>query len=143
VKSKIDLESMRIGQVAKRTGVGIETIRFYEREGLINKPGRLESGYRQFSEEAVKRIYFIRRAKELGFSLKEIRELLALRVSSKATCGQVKLKTDAKIKEIEIKIKDLQRVGKSLLELSEACSNNNASVADCPILDCFETGGCK
>src|SRR5215831_2760069 len=87
---------MTIGQVAKLSGVGVETIRFYEREGLLNKPKRKESGYRLFEAEVVTRIKFIKRAKQLGFSLKEIRELLSLRVDSRASATEVKKRVDSK-----------------------------------------------
>src|SRR5215475_7493814 len=92
---------MTIGQVAKLSGVGVETIRFYEREGLLNKPKRKESGYRMFDSEVVSRIQFIKRVKELGFSLKEIRELLFLRVDSRATGKEVKKRVDSKIDQID------------------------------------------
>ncbi len=78
-----------IGEVAKRSGLGLETIRFYERKGLIEEPPRTDSGYRQFPEDVVARIRFIRRAKELGFKLSEISELLSLRVDPDTTCADV------------------------------------------------------
>ncbi len=80
------MKPLTIGKVASRAGIGIETIRFYEREGLIAEPPRRESGYRQYPEVAVSRLRFIRHAKELGFSLKEIKELFALRVDPETTC---------------------------------------------------------
>ncbi len=79
------MEILSIGQVARRAGVGVETVRFYEREGLLEEPPRRASGYRQYSEQVVKRLHFIKRAKQLGFSLKEISELLLLRVASLCT----------------------------------------------------------
>ncbi len=84
------MKSMTIGQVAKQTGVGIETIRFYERRGLIDEPPRRDSGYRQYSEDVIARLEFIKRAKELGFSLKEINELFSLRVDHDTSCGDVR-----------------------------------------------------
>ena len=95
---------MTIGRVAKLAGVGVETIRFYEREGLLNKPKRKASGYRMFDSEVVSRILFIKKVKDLGFSLKEIRELLFLRVDSKATAGEVKKRVDSKIDQIDQRI---------------------------------------
>jgi DNA-binding transcriptional MerR regulator len=80
------MDMLSIGQVARRAGVGVETIRFYEREGLLEEPPRRASGYRQYSEQVVKRIHFIKRAQKLGFPLKEITELLMLRVD-----GQTRL----------------------------------------------------
>src|SRR5678810_354098 len=95
---------MTIGLVAKLAGVGVETIRFYEREGLLNKPKRKESGYRMFGPEVVNRIKFIKSVKELGFSLKEIRELLFLRVDSRSTATEVKKRVDSKIDQIDQRI---------------------------------------
>ena len=95
---------MTIGQVARQAGVGVETIRFYEREGIIDEPPRRDSGYRQYSQDVVKRILFIKRAKELGFSLKETQELLTLRVDPESTCADVKRQTDAKIVDVERRI---------------------------------------
>src|SRR6185436_5745623 len=100
---------MTIGQVAKLAGVGVETIRFYEREGLLNKPKRKQSGYRLFGPEVVRRIRFIKSVKELGFSLKEIRELLFLRVDSKGTAAEVKKRVDSKIEQIDRRIYDLKK----------------------------------
>ena len=96
--------SLTIGQLARRAGVGVETVRFYEREGLISEPPRRPSGYRDYPLEAVSRIVFIRRAKKLGFSLKEISELLGLRVRPRRNCAQVKQNADAKIDDIDAKI---------------------------------------
>ena len=83
------MESITIGKVAKGAAVGVETVRFYEREGLIERPPRRDSGYRAYPAGTVDRVRFIKRAKELGFSLKEIKELMALRIAPGATCGQV------------------------------------------------------
>jgi MerR family transcriptional regulator, copper efflux regulator len=99
--------SMTIGKVAKGTNVGIETVRFYEREGLIEKSPRRDSGYRAYPADTVDRLRFIKRAKELGFSLKEIKELLALRIAPGTTCGQIKKRAEAKIEDIEDKISNL------------------------------------
>ena len=85
-----DCMPLTIGQVAQSADVGIQTERFYERKGLINEPPRSDSGYRQYSQEVISRLRFIRRAKELGFSLKEISELLSLRVDAQTTCADVK-----------------------------------------------------
>src|SRR6266700_6790319 len=85
-----EMATLSIGQVARKAGVGVETVRFYEREGLLEEPPRRTSGYRQYSEEVVKRIGFIKRAQKLGFSLKEITELLLLRVDAQTSCDEVK-----------------------------------------------------
>jgi MerR family copper efflux transcriptional regulator len=133
------LKSMTIGQVANLAGVGVETIRFYEREGLLNKPKRRQSGYRVFTIEVVGRIQFIKKAKQLGFSLKEIRDLLSLRVDSRATSADVKKRVDAKIIEIDERLTDLKRMRGALTQLSKACVGKGP-VSDCPILDALESG---
>ena len=102
------METLTIGQLAKDAGVNIETIRYYERRGLIPEPPRRKSGYRQYGSDFVLRIQFIKRAQELGFSLNEIDELLALRVDSGTACSEVKHHAEAKIADIEGKIKTLQ-----------------------------------
>lgn len=130
---------MTIGQVSRRAGVGIETVRFYEREGLLEQPTRKESGYRQYKDEAVARLRFIRRAKELGFSLKEIRELLALRIDPATTCAEVRKAAEAKIADVEEKIRALQRIKHALKKLTVACSGRGP-VSECPILDAIDSG---
>src|SRR5919106_6046 len=101
---------MTIGQVAKHAGVGVETVRFYERRGLLDAPPRRASGYRQYSPDVVRRIQFIKRAKDLGFSLREICELLSLRVDPDTTCDEVKQRAEAKIADIKTKLRDLRRM---------------------------------
>lgn len=131
------MKAMTIGQVAREAGVGVETIRFYERVGLLEEPPRRQSGYRQYSSDAVKRIRFIKRAKELGFSLKEIKELLYLRVDTSTSCGAVKRRAEAKISDIERKVQDLQRMKRALVKLAAACSGRGP-ISECPILDALE-----
>ena len=92
---------MTIGLVARRAGVGVETVRFYERQGLIEEPPRRPSGYREYDDEVVSRLGFIRRAKELGFTLKEIKELLSLRRDPSTPAADVKRRAEAKIADIE------------------------------------------
>ncbi len=129
--------SLTIGKVAGLAGVGVETIRFYEREGLIPKPPRKESGYRQYPEEAVVRIRFIKRAKDLGFSLKEIREILSLRISSEVTCEDIRVRAEAKISDIEKKIGTLTKMKRALTKLTSACMGE-VPVSRCPILEALE-----
>ncbi len=131
------MEYLTIGRLAKKTGVGIDTIRYYERQGLIPEPRRKESGYRQYSDEMVKRIQFIRHAKELGFSLKEIHELLSLKLDSKNPCSKVKTRAETKISDIQEKIRTLQKMKKALVRLTNACSGKG-SVKECPILEALE-----
>lgn len=134
------MKALRIGQVAKRAGVGVETVRFYERKGLIQEPPRRASGYRQYPEEVIPRIRFIRRAGELGFSLKEIQELLEQRADPTARGGAVRDKTEAKVREIEGRIADLESIRTVLAGLASCCEGSGP-VGDCPILAALESGG--
>ena len=131
------MENLTIGQLAKKADVNIETVRYYERRGLIPEPPRKESGYRQYSDEMVKRILFIKHAKELGFSLKEINELLTLKLDARTSCSEVKNRAEAKITDIEGKIKTLQRMKKALVKLTKACGGIGPA-KECPILEALE-----
>jgi MerR family transcriptional regulator, copper efflux regulator len=131
------MAGLRIGELARAADVGIETLRFYERRGLIDDPPRLPSGYRQYPEQAVRRVRFIRRAKELGFSLHEIEELLALRSGSRHACGEVKEQIVAKLTDVEHRVRDLQRMRQALEELVVVCEAAGPA-GDCPILDLLE-----
>lgn len=124
---------LSIGELAKEAGVGIETVRFYERRGLLAEPQRRASGYRQYEPEAVAVLRFIRRAKELGFTLKEIQSLLNLRRSSSATRADVRRNAQAKLVDIETKIRDLERMRTALSDLTSTCHGDGAA-AGCPIL---------
>ena len=115
------MEALAIEQVARRAGVGIETVRFYERRGLIKDPPRTDAGYRQHPADVVLRLRFVKRAKELGFSLKEIAELLSLRLKPEKTCGDVKRRAEAKIADIGEKIRALQKMKRALAKLTAAC----------------------
>ena len=95
------MQRMKIGEVARRTGTGVETIRYYEREGLLLAPARRPSGYRQYDESTLERLEYIRRAKELGFTLAEIRELLELSFVSKTCCEHIRQRAEGKISDIE------------------------------------------
>ena len=126
-----------IGQVAKQSGVSVETIRFYEKEGLIEKPERKESGYRQFNEEAIKRLAFIRKAKSLGFTLNEIQELLSLKSNESGDCENVKQLAGEKLVDIEQKINSLKRMKRVLNNLVDQCPGNGAK-SNCPILEALD-----
>ena len=128
------MASMTIGKLAKRAGVGVETIRFYERRGLIPEPPRRSSGYRQYEEATVLRVQFIRRAKELGFTLKEIEGLLSLRVDPNAPCQDVNRRIEAKIEDIEEKIEMLERMKSTLMSLDASCQGRGP-ISECPILE--------
>src|SRR2546425_11753674 len=95
-----EMNSLRTAELARRGGVNLETIRYYERRGLLPKPPRTPTGYRTFDAEAVRRLRFIKQAQALGFSLKEVRELLALRIKAGTSCGEVRRRAEAKIADI-------------------------------------------
>ncbi len=126
--------TLTTGQLARAAGVGRETIRFYERQGLIAAPPRGESGYRRYPPETVVRLLFIRRAKQLGFSLAEIRELLSLQQSPNATCSDIRGRAAAKVADIEARIRDLERMRAALSALVNACSGRGPA-SRCPIME--------
>lgn len=128
------MDRLTIGELAKRGGVNLETIRYYERLGLLPTPPRTASGYRAFPGEAVSRIHFIKRSQELGFSLKEIGELLDLRVAPGGTQADVRERAQAKISDIEEKISTLRSMKRALERLSATCCGEGAA-SDCPILE--------
>jgi len=131
------MKTLTIGKVAKQAGIGVETIRFYERTGLLDEPPRNNSGYRQYPPEAIVKLRFIKKAKQLGFSLQEIGELFSLRMQQDATCGDVRARAEEKIKNIEDKINDLTRMKEALAELTCQCSGDGP-VSECPILTALE-----
>ena len=128
---------LTIGRLAREVGVNLETVRFYERRGLLPRPPRSASGYRLFPVDAKRRLKFIKRAQELGFSLSEIRDLLALRVSRRTTSAEIRKRTEAKISDIEGKIKSLDSMRKSLLKLVRSCGGC-APASECPILESLD-----
>jgi MerR family mercuric resistance operon transcriptional regulator len=128
------MKPLTIGQLAKRVNVNIETIRYYERRGLLPAPPRNQSGHRQYSDEAVQRSDFIKRAQSLGFSLNEISELLTLRVEPGKTCGDVKARVEAKRADVEKRIAELKRMREALARLSKRCTGRGP-VSRCPILE--------
>lgn len=138
----METSGLTIGQIAKRAGVGVETVRFYERQGLIPEPPRTTSGYRQFPADTVARIGFIQRAQELGFSLREIDELIALRLDGTSSGAEVRARAEAKIEDIEAKIHDLERMRGTLRELTRACSGRGTA-AECPILEALADSGAE
>jgi Hg(II)-responsive transcriptional regulator len=125
------MESLGIGALAKRAGVGIDTVRYYERSGLLAPKTRLASGYRRYSAAEVARLRFIRRAQALGFTLNEIRELLAL--SSRRDVARVKRAAQQKVADVEQRIASLQRVRQGLVSLIDACPGHGRA-ENCPIL---------
>lgn len=124
---------LSIGTLAKRVGVNIDTIRYYEREGLLPEPVRRASGYRSYGEGTVAQLRFIRRAKELGFTLEEIRELLALSSDRRKGVKAVKARAERRLAAIDARIAELQRVRDGLATLVESCPGHGAP-EQCPIL---------
>ncbi len=132
------MQTIAVGQLAQKAGVNIETVRFYEKRGLLPKPVRTKTGYRQYKNNDIARIRFIKRAKELGFTLVEIAELLSLKIDSETTCGDVKKIAVNKLLDAKTKIEDLQRIKKVLEELVTVCNKDNSTTNECPILEALE-----
>lgn len=130
------IEKLTIGKLAQASLVGVETIRFYERRGLILQPKK-QGSFRYYSPELIDRVRFIKRAQELGFTLKEVKELLDLKIKNQSRCSDVLEKTNNKIIEINEKIKDLKKMRKSLEGLAKCCKSSEMPLSDCPILECF------
>jgi len=128
---------MTIGELAKACGVGVETIRYYERRGLIPDPRPGKKGYREFSDDDARRVQFIKQAQGLGFTLKEIAELLALRVSSDTTCDDVRGLAEAKLEDIEEKLRTLRSFKRALGKLVDQCGRSGPD-GQCPILDALD-----
>ena len=130
--------AMTVGQTARLAEVGIPTMRFYERAGLLPKPERTGANYRIYPDETVVRIRFIRRAQQLGFTLNEIKDLLELRVNRRQSCSDVRHLAAEKIADIESRIRSLQKMRKALLKLAEQCDADGGK-SRCPLLDSLET----
>ena len=129
-----ETRSSSIGELARAAGVGVETIRFYERKGLIEQPPRPPAGARRYPSHAVDRVAFIQQAQELGFTLGEIKELLALRLDPGTSCAEVKARAQEKIEDIEAKVRRLRRMREALVEITKSCSGAGPT-SECPILD--------
>jgi MerR family copper efflux transcriptional regulator len=132
------MESIGIGSLAKRAGVGIDTVRYYERAGLLAPSRRLASGYRRYTDLELARLRFIRRAQALGFTLNEVRELLSL--SARRDVARVKRSAQAKLTDVDQKIAELRRVREGLATLVAACPGHGRA-ADCPILQALGGAG--
>lgn len=136
------MNDTRIGETARLAGVGVETIRFYQRRGLIEQPPKPRSGgFRAYPDETVERIRFIRRSQGLGFSLGEIGELLSLRTDPATDCADVRELASSKLAEVEEKIAGLETMGSALRSLIDACPGRGA-VRACSILDALDRPGC-
>src|SRR5207253_7102533 len=131
------MEGLRSSELANRGGVNLETVRYYERRGLLPKPPRTAAGYRAFDGDAVRRLRFIKQAQALGFSLKEVRELLALRLDPRTSCADVRRRAEAKIADIEERLRGLRAMKKVLVRITAACAGHGP-VSECPILESLE-----
>lgn len=125
---------LTIGKLAERAGISTDTLRYYEKMGLIKAASRSEAGYRIYGEEAERILQFIKGAKTLNFTLEEIGQLLTLNRSDKATCAEVLKHTTGKITEAEQKIRELKEVKKILTSLVEQCPADDSAISCCPIL---------
>ena len=130
---------MRIGEVATRTEVGVQTLRYYERRGLLPVPRRRPSGYRNYAEETVQRVRFIRRAQELGFTLDDINDLLSLWPDSTHSCDAVQRRAAVALERIDTKLRDLRRMRSALARFATAC-RDRSSLDGCPLLAALDTG---
>jgi Zn(II)-responsive transcriptional regulator len=126
------MSNLGIGQLAKRAGVAIDTVRYYERSNLLSPAGRLASGYRRYGQSELKRLRFIRRAKALGFTLEDIRALLAL--GDERNVAKVKRAAEARLADVEQRIEELERIRAGLRTLIKACPGHGRAEA-CPILN--------
>ena len=131
------MKYLKISELAKAAGINTTTVRYYERIGIFPKPDISESGYRQYTENFVKTAKFIKHAKEIGFSLKEISELLLLRVNESKSCNYVKTMAEIKIAGINEKISSLERLKEKLIRLKNQCENKKYK-DNCPIIDMLD-----
>lgn len=131
------MASIRIGELARRAEVNLQTIRYYERRGLLPEPPRTAGNYRVYSPDDVLRVRFIRRAQELGFSLDEIGELLSLRLDANSRCGDVRTRAAAKLRDLDDRIDSLQSMRAALASLVAECPSD-APVKQCPILQTLD-----
>jgi MerR family mercuric resistance operon transcriptional regulator len=128
------MDNLTTGQLAKQANVNLETIRYYERRGLLPEPPRNESGHRRYPIDALRRTEFIKRTQSLGFSLNEISDLLFLRIEAGTTCADVKTRVREKIIDVQEKIVDLKDIEQALILLADKCSGKGP-VGQCPILE--------
>ena len=134
------MTKMLIGTVSTETGVSIETIRYYEKIGLLPAPRRSDCGYRIYDENHLKRLSFIRRSRELGFTIEEIKALLNLVDQKNFTCGDVKTITMQNLENVRQKIADLKKLEKTLSSIASQCAGDETP--ECPIIDAlFDSKG--
>jgi Hg(II)-responsive transcriptional regulator len=128
---------MYIGEAAEQAGVNVQTLRYYERRGLLPRAPRRSSGYREFPDDAVRVVRFIKRAQDLGFSLDEVEQLLRLRRQSGRNRGRIRAVAEQKIREIDRKILELEHIRKALRSLVHAC-HQGSSALECPIIEALD-----
>ena len=131
------MPTFTIGELSKETGVHLETIRYYEREGLMPSPPRKSSGHRAYPPNAGRRLRFIKRVQELGFTLSEIRDLLTLRAEPDQECSQICEQAQEKLCEVRVKIRNLQAIEQALQHLTEGCSGDRP-ISKCGILEALD-----
>ena len=132
--------SLTVGKLAAAAGVGVETNRFYEKRGLVEQPARRGSGYRVYQPEDVTRIRFIKNAQALGFTLKEIGDLIELERDARSQCSDLQVRTDTKIHLIDQKIEELSRMRRELQRLSSSCASDQP-LSECRLMNCL-SGTC-
>ncbi len=130
---------MRTGQVAEAAGVNVETLRYYERRGILKEPPRRSSGYREYPAGTVQVVILIKRAQEIGFSLEEVQDLLRLRNNTRRSCKTVRNAAAGKVDEIDQKICALRAMKRALSKLITACDDESAT-RECPILEALDDG---
>ena len=138
------IDVLSVGELAARAGCKPETVRYYEKEGLMPAPARTEGGHRQYGADQLARLRFIRRGRELGFAVEQVRELLGYVDESGRSCGEVKMLAVRHIEEVERRIEDLQRMLRSLREMVLYCQGDRYTVENCPIIQALagtEPGG--
>ncbi|MGH9320100.1 MAG: MerR family DNA-binding protein [Vicinamibacteria bacterium] len=133
------MAGLKVSEVARQAGVNLQTVRYYERRRLLPEPPRTRSNYRAYPEDTIRRIRFIKRAQELGFTLAEIEDLLSLRAAPRARCADVYRRAETKARDIDAKVRALKAMRRALSKLMAECSGRSA-VSACPILDALETG---
>ena len=132
------MTGLKVGEVARQAGVNLQTIHYYERRGLLPKPPRTGTNYRAYPEDAVLRVRFIKRAQEIGFTLKEIKQLLSLRAAPRSRCADVRERAESKVQDIDDKVRTLQAMRKALTKLIGECSGKGL-VTQCPILEALDS----
>ena len=127
---------MRIGAAAEQAGVNVQTLRYYERRGLLPRPRRRDSGYREFPDEAVRIVRFIKRAQDLGFSLDEVEELIRLRSDKRRDRARVRAIAERRVRQIDGKLAELDAMKKALAHLVHCC--REGSTLECPIIEALD-----